>query len=85
MKPTSTPLQTLLVLTLYRLAHGGFFKVGALFAVSESLASITFNKIVCILVVTMYDDYGKLPSSQLSSLKTMSFPVLVQGTDSTFT
>ena len=75
MKPTSTPLQTLLVLTLYRLAHGGFFKVGALFAVSESLASITFNKIVCILVVTMYDDYGKLPSSQLRGfIENYEFP-----------
>lgn len=41
MKPTPTPTGILLVLTLYRLAHGCSFPiVDALFAVSESLASI---------------------------------------------
>ena len=53
-----------MALTLYRLAYGcSFPTVGALFGVSESLASITFNKVVRVLVITMYDDYVKLPSS----------------------
>ena len=64
MKPFPTPPEKLLGLTLYRLAHGcSFPTVGALFGVSESLASTTFNKVVRVLVATMYDDYVKLPSS----------------------
>ena len=50
MKPTPAPPETLLALTLYRLAHVFFFPtVGALFGVSESLAFIAFNKVVRIL------------------------------------
>ena len=64
MKPTPTPPEPLLALMLYRLAYGcSFPTVGSLFGVSEFLASITFNKAVRIPIVTMYDDYVKLPSS----------------------
>ena len=54
MKPTPTPPEAILELTLYSLALGcSSPTVGALFVVSESLASITFNNVVHILVVTM--------------------------------
>ena len=54
MKPTPRPPEAILALTLYSLALGySSPTVGALFGVSESLASITFNNVVHILVVTM--------------------------------
>ena len=52
-------------MTLYRLAHGcSFSTVGDLFGVSISLAAQTFNKIMRLLVVKMYDSYVTLPSSE---------------------
>ena len=55
MKPTPTPTKTLLAFTLYCLAHGySFPTVGALFVITESLVSITFNKVVRILIVAIY-------------------------------
>ena len=48
-------------LTLYRLGHGASFKIlSQLFGVSISLASVTFNKVCCVLVATLYSRYVKL-------------------------
>ena len=89
MKPTPTPLEIFLACRLYHLAHGYLLTIGALLGVSESLASITFNKVVRVLVVTMYDYYVKLPLSsdewETQFIETMSLPVLVHGTDSIIT
>ena len=62
MKETPIPPETHLALRVYRLVHGCCFPtLGDLLDVSKSLAPITLNKFVSTLVVTMYDDYMKLP------------------------
>ena len=53
-----------LALTLYRLAHGcSFIVINDLFGISKSLAVQTFNKVVRELVMNIYNDYIKLPST----------------------
>ena len=48
-------------LTLCRLGHGFCFTTySQLFGVSISLASVTFNKVCCVLVATLYSRYVKL-------------------------
>ena len=48
-------------LTLYRLGHGFCFTIySQLFGVFISLASVTFNKVCCVLVATLYSRYVKL-------------------------
>ena len=64
LKPNPTPPETQLGVALYRLAHGCSYQtVGALFGVSTSLASKIFNKVMRVLVATMYDDYVHMPNS----------------------
>ena len=48
-------------LTLYRLGHGFCFTTySQLFGVSISLASVTLNKVYCVIVATLYSRYVKL-------------------------
>ena len=54
-----------LALTIYRLAHGvSFLVIGDLFGISKSLAIKTFNHVVRELVIHLYNDYIKLPTSE---------------------
>ena len=54
-----------LALTIYRLAHGvSFLVIGDLFVISKSLAIKTFNHVVRELVIHLYNDYIKLPTSE---------------------
>ena len=65
LNPFPTTPDRQLAMTLYRLTHGcSFSTVGDLFGVSISLAAQTFNKIMRLLVVKMYDSYVTLPSSE---------------------
>ena len=53
-----------LALTLYRLAHGcSFIVISNLFGISKSLGVQTFITVVRELVMNMYNDYIKLPTS----------------------
>ena len=52
-------------LTTYKLAHGCTFTViGNVFRISESLATQTFNHVVRELVVNLFDEYVKMPSTE---------------------
>ena len=52
-------------LIIYKLAHGCTFTViGDVFGISESLATQTFNHIVREIVVNLFDEYVKLPSTE---------------------
>ena len=52
-------------LTIYKLAHGCTFTViGDVFGISESFASQTFNQIVGDLVVNLFHEYVKMPSTE---------------------
>ena len=51
-------------LTIYKLAHGCTFTVICdVFGISESLATQTFNLVVRELVVNVFDEYVKMPST----------------------
>ena len=50
--------------TFYRLAHGCSVQViEDIFGVSKALASETFNFVICIMVVALYDHYVALPKT----------------------
>ena len=52
-------------LTIYKLAHGCTFTViGDVFGISESLATQTFNHVIRELVVNLFDEYAKMPSTE---------------------
>ena len=52
-------------LTIYKLAHCCTFTViGDVFGISESLATKTFNHVVRELVVKLFDEYVKMPSTE---------------------
>ena len=52
-------------LTIYKLAHGCTFTViGNVFGISESLATQTFNHVVKELVVNLFGEYVKMPSTE---------------------
>ena len=52
-------------LTIYKLAHGCTFTViGDVFGISESLATQTFNHVVTELVVNLFDEQVKMPSTE---------------------
>ena len=54
-----------LALTIYRMTHGCSFKViKYIFGVSQSLATQTFNKVIRVLISSLYDEFIKLPSSE---------------------
>ena len=63
MKPHSAERQ--LALTLYHLAHAASYnELEDIFRISESSGCKTFNKVVRVLVATMYDVYVSLPAEQ---------------------
>ena len=65
MVPNAIELHRQLALTIYRMAHGCSFKVlKYIFGVSQSLATQTFNKVIRVLISSLYDEYIKLPSSE---------------------
>ena len=52
-------------LTIYKLAHGcTFTAISDFFGISESLATQTFNHVVRELVVNLFDEYVKMPSTE---------------------
>ena len=54
-----------LALTIYRIAHGCSFKVlKDLFGVSQSLATETFNQVMRVMIVTLYEEFVHLPASE---------------------
>ena len=54
-----------LALTIYRIAHGCSFKVlKYIFGVSQSLATQTFNKVIRVLISSLYEEFIKLRSSE---------------------
>ena len=63
--PEYTELNRQLGLTIYKLAHGCTFTVICnVFGISESLATQTFNHVVRELVVNLFDEYVKMPSTE---------------------
>ena len=65
MKPHPISVERQLTLTLYHLAHAvSYNKLEDIFGISESLGCKTFNKVVCMLVATMYDVYISLPVTE---------------------
>ena len=79
MVPNPIELHRQLALTIHRMAHGCSFKVlKYIFGVSQSLATQTFNKVIRVLISSLYDEFIKLPSSkekwvqECHSLKTTS-------------
>ena len=53
------------MLTIYKLAHGCTFAViGDVFGISDSLATQTFNHVIRELVVNLFDEYVKMPSTE---------------------
>ena len=54
-----------LALTIYRMKHGWSFKVlKYVFGVSQSLATQTFNKVIRVLISSLYNEFFKLSSSE---------------------
>ena len=52
------------MLTLYRLGHDASFnELEDIFGVSIPSACKAFNKTICVLVATMYDEYVWLPTT----------------------
>ena len=51
--------------TIYKLAHGFTFTViGDFFGIFQSIATQTFNHVVRELVVNLFDEYVKMPSTK---------------------
>ena len=62
MKPHPISVERQLALTLCRLAHAASYnELEDVFGISVSLGCKTFNKVVRVLVATMYDVYVSLP------------------------
>ena len=63
--PESIEPDRQLGLTIYKLAHGcTFMVIGDVFGISKSLATQTFNHVVMELVVNLFDEYVKMPSTK---------------------
>ena len=66
MAPNPIEDQRQLSLTIYRMAHGCWFKVlTGMFWVSQSLATETFNNVVKCMVFTLYDEFVCLPRTEV--------------------
>ena len=64
LNPSPTSADRQLASTLYRLAHGcSYSTISDLFGISISAAAKIFNKVVRVLVLLLYDEYVKIPSS----------------------
>ena len=64
LKPNPTSPDRQLALTIYRLATGCTYStLSDLFGVSVSAASKSFNKICQLMVVSLYDRYVRLPTT----------------------
>ena len=65
MKPDLISVERQLALTLYHLAHAATYnELEIVYGISESLRCKTFNKVVRVVVATMYDVYVSLPVSE---------------------
>lgn len=65
MVPNPIETHRQLGLTIYRMAHGCSFKVlKDVFGVSQSLCTETFNKVIKVLVSTLYKEFVYLPVSE---------------------
>ena len=67
MRMVPNPIEThrQLGLTIYWMAHGCSFKViKDIFGVSQSLARETFNKVIKVMVSTLYNEFVCLPVSE---------------------
>ena len=65
MKPHPISVERQLALTLYHLAHAASYnELEDVFGISKSLGCKTFNKVVRVLVATMYDVYVSLPVTE---------------------